>query len=79
MAGIAHPKRPLEGEPAVSREYKKPKLSELPIDQAKRSAIDGLVHSFRKKGEFDNMRTAIRAQFEASVTTSLVFILNQSN
>ena len=70
MGDVAHAKRLPEGEPPVTREYKKPKLSELPLDQAKRSAIDGLVHNFRKKGEFDNVRTTLRAQFEASVSVS---------
>lgn len=69
MGDVAQAKRLPDGEPAAHREYKKPKLSELPLDQAKRSAIDGLVHNFRKKGEFDNVRTTLRAQFESSVST----------
>lgn len=79
MVDATRSKQSLDGEPAVSREYKKPKLSELPIDQAKKSAIDGLVHNFRKKGEFDNVRTTLRAQFEASVIIILVPVLSHSN
>ena len=59
-------KRALDGD-AVHRPQKKPKTSELPLEQSKRAAIDQLVHTFRKKGEFDSIRNAVRAQFEASV------------
>lgn len=65
MADVGH-KRGLDGD-AVHRPHKKPKTSELPLDQSKRATIDQLVHTFRKKGEFDSIRTAVRAQFEASV------------
>lgn len=47
---------------------KKLKLSDLPISQTKRSAIDNLLHTFRKKGEYDAMRKALFAQFEADVS-----------
>ena len=47
---------------------KKLKLSDLPISQTKRSAIDGLVNTFRKKGEYDAMRKTLFAQFETNVS-----------
>ena len=31
---------------------KKPKISELPLSSAQRSSIDGMLHTFKKKGEF---------------------------
>lgn len=49
---------------------KKPKLSELPLSSAKRSTIDGLLHGFKKKGEFDGLRKRIYAQFEQGVCLS---------
>ncbi|KAK7192037.1 hypothetical protein PSPO01_01609 [Paraphaeosphaeria sporulosa] len=64
MADVSR-KRALDGD-AAHRPYKKPKTSELPLEQSKRAAIDQLVHTFRKKGEFDSIRNAVRAQFEAS-------------
>ena len=47
---------------------KKLKISDLPVPQPKRSAIDNLLHTFKKNGEFDTMRKAIFAQFEADVS-----------
>ncbi|PNS19257.1 Set1 complex component shg1 [Sphaceloma murrayae] len=44
---------------------KKPKISELPISSAKRSSVEGLLHVFKKKGEFDSLRKKVYAQFEA--------------
>lgn len=78
MAGFAHLKRPPDDKDSAPHEHQKPKLSELPIDQAKRSAIDGLAHNFRKKGEYDNIRNTVRAQFEASVSITLNFCIAQN-
>ena len=47
---------------------KRLKLSDLPLTQAKRSAIDGLLHTFKKKGEFDTLRKRTYAQFEEGVS-----------
>ncbi|KAF2225841.1 complex proteins associated with Set1p component shg1-domain-containing protein [Elsinoe ampelina] len=44
---------------------KKPRISELPISSAKRSSVEGLLHIFKKKGEFDSLRKKIYAQFES--------------
>lgn len=46
---------------------KRLKTSDLPLSQAKRSAIDGLVHQFKKKGDFDNLRKKAYAQFNQDV------------
>lgn len=46
---------------------KKLKVSDLPISGAQRSAIDGLLLTFKKSGEFDKLRKSIFAQFEGSV------------
>ena len=43
------------------------KASELPLSSATRSAIDGLAHSFKKKGGYDAIRKQIWEKFEASV------------
>jgi hypothetical protein len=46
---------------------KKLRPSELPLSQAKRSATDNLVHTFRKKGHYDSIRKDLLAQYEGSV------------
>lgn len=55
---------------------KKPKVSELPLSSTQRSSIDGMLHTFKKKGEFDGLRkktfqqyneSAQRGMFEASL------------
>lgn len=46
---------------------KKLKLSDLPIAGTQRSAIDALLLTFKKSGEFDKLRKAVFAQFEQSV------------
>jgi len=67
MAEIGR-KRVLDGEgPQNMRKRLRP--SELPLSQSKRSAIDNLVHTFRKKGHYDSIRKDLLAQYEASVRT----------
>ena len=46
---------------------KKIKISDLPINPTQRNAIDGLLHSYKKKGEFDKLRKEIYNQFAQSV------------
>lgn len=46
---------------------KKLKLNDLPVSSAKRTAIDGLLVTFKKSGEFDKLRKGIFNQFEGSV------------
>jgi len=56
-------KRPLAGDALLPR--KKFKASELPVTQQQRSAVDGLLHSFKKGGQFDVIRKSAFAQFES--------------
>src|ERR1700709_1124394 len=78
MAASASAKRPLplqvngtanDGEDDFVR--KKVKLSDLPITAAKRKDIDALLHTFKKKGEFDKLRKQIYAEFIASVRSCI--------
>jgi len=57
---------------------KKPKVSELPLSSAQHASIDGMLHTFKKKGEFDALRkktfqqyneSAKRGMFEAALRT----------
>lgn len=70
MAEVGH-KRSLDGDDPAPLARKKMKLSDLPLTQAQRSAIDNLVHTFRKKGEYDSIRSLVRAQYEADVSSAL--------
>ena len=62
-------KRPVAQTQADDGEFrrKKLKLNDLPISSAKKQAIDGLLVSFKKSGEFDRFRKGIFGQFETSV------------
>lgn len=56
--------------PAVdldSLKRKKFKAEDLPLTAAQHAAIDRLLHSFRKKGGFDNVRKKIWAEFNDGV------------
>jgi hypothetical protein len=66
-------KRALDGE-GIQQMRKKLRPSELPLSQSKRSAIDNLVHTFRKKGHYDSIRKELLAQYEASVRVSIYYI-----
>jgi len=50
--------------PLIVRKFK---ASELPLSSATRSAIEGLTHSFKKKGGYDTIRKQVWDKFEASV------------
>ena len=39
------------------------KTSELPLNSAQRSSIDGLLHTIKKKGEYDTLRKQVWSQF----------------
>jgi hypothetical protein len=54
-------------EAAASYTVRKFKASDLPLPSATRSAIDGLAHSFKKKGGYDSIRKQVWEKFEASV------------
>ena len=59
---------------------KKPKISELPLSSIKRASIDGLLHVFKKKGEFDALRKKTYKQFEDGVGyVELVICLSYTN
>ncbi|KAH2462580.1 hypothetical protein KXV71_004546 [Aspergillus fumigatus] len=54
-------KRPLLDVESLQR--KKFKTEELPLTAAQRTAIEDLLHAFKKKGGFDNVRKKIWAEF----------------
>ncbi|KAL1590001.1 hypothetical protein WHR41_01402 [Cladosporium halotolerans] len=45
---------------------KKPKVSELPLSSAQRASIDGMLHTFKKKGDFDALRKKALQQYNES-------------
>ncbi|KAM0722362.1 hypothetical protein Q7P37_001803 [Cladosporium fusiforme] len=45
---------------------KKPKVSELPLSSAQRASIDGMLHTFKKKGDFDALRKKAFQQYNES-------------
>lgn len=53
--------------PIVVRNFK---ASDLPLTSATRSAIEGLAHSFKKKGGYDTIRKQVWEKF-ASVSFSM--------
>lgn len=46
------------------------KTSELPLNATQKSTIDGLLHTIKKKGEYDSLRKNVWSQFEESVCVS---------
>lgn len=69
-APVAPPIDPSAAVPVVPRSFK---ASELPLSSAVRSAIEGLVHTFKKKGGYDTIRKQAWEKFEASVSCPVVF------
>lgn len=55
--------------PAAAPAARKFKASDLPLPSATRLAIEGLAHSFKKKGGFDAIRKQVWEKFNASVST----------
>lgn len=51
---------------------KKFKTEELPLSAAQQTAIEDLLHGFKKKGGFDNLRKKIWADFEEGVCYPLL-------
>jgi len=47
---------------------KKLKTSDLPLASATRAAIEGLAHTFKKKGGYDNLRHQVWQDLERSVS-----------
>lgn len=58
-------KNVLENSEVVPR--KRFKTSELPLNATQKSTIDGLLHTIKKKGEYDLLRKKVWSQFEESV------------
>ncbi|CAD0046226.1 unnamed protein product [Aureobasidium pullulans] len=52
---------------------KRPRVADLPLSQSKRGSIDSLLLTFKKKGQFDDLRKNTFAQFNQSpLKTTLV-------
>lgn len=58
---------PGEPDAAAIPAARKFKASDLPLPSATRTAIEGLAHSFKKKGGYDAIRKQVWEKFEASV------------
>ena len=48
------------------------KTSELPLNATQKSTIDGLLHTIKKKGEYDSLRKKVWSQFEESVCLDVI-------
>lgn len=53
---------------------KKVKTSELPLASATRAAIEGLAHTYKKKGTYDELKTKIWQDLENGVRISKLFL-----
>lgn len=49
---------------------KKLKTSDLPLASATRAAIEGLAHTFKKKGGYDSLRKQVWEDLEKSVSST---------
>ena len=47
---------------------KKLKTSDLPLASATRNAIEGLTHTYKKKGGYDSLRQQVWQELERSVS-----------
>ncbi len=56
------------GELPIEPARKKLKTSDLPLSSATRSAIEGLAHTFKKKGGYDVLRKQVWEKFADSVS-----------
>jgi hypothetical protein len=54
---------------------KKIKTSDLPLASATRAAIEGLAHTFKKKGGYDSLRKQVWEEMEGSVCFGFLFLL----
>ncbi len=61
-------KHALEEQEFIPR--KRFKTSELPLTATQKSTIDGILHTIKKKGEYDLLRKQVWSQFEESVCLS---------
>jgi hypothetical protein len=58
---------------------KRPRVADLPLSSSKRESIDALLHTFKKKGEFDQLRRKAYAQFDQGVRQCHVFSCHESS
>ncbi|KAJ2992525.1 hypothetical protein NUW58_g2142 [Xylaria curta] len=80
MASTEQTPAPLNGiTPLAPRKFK---ASDLPLPSTTRSAIEGLAHSFKKKGGYDAIRKQVwekfeQSDYEAQVTKSILEVAEQ--
>ncbi|TGJ86896.1 hypothetical protein E0Z10_g1875 [Xylaria hypoxylon] len=80
MASTEQTPTPFNGmTPLQPRKFK---ASDLPLPSATRSAIEGLAHSFKKKGGYDAIRKQVwekfeQSDYEAQVTKSILEVAEQ--
>lgn len=58
-----------------SLQRKKFKLDELPLTPAQHTSIQSLLHSFKKKGGFDSVRSGIWKEFDNGVLWLASYVL----
>ena len=63
---MGYPKDPKAANSSVR---KKLKTSDLPLPSATRVAIEGLAHTFKKKGGYDSLRGQVWKDLENSVSS----------
>lgn len=68
MAPHANDRDPVTGR-------KKLKTSDLPLTSAQRGAVEGLAHTFKKKGGYDSLRKSVWEDLEKSVGLFLLMFL----
>ena len=67
---MAYGKDAANGAAAGPPVRKKLKTSDLPLASATRAAIEGLAHTFKKKGGYDSLRKQVWEDLERSVSLS---------
>ena len=70
--------QPMDGIEAELPPRKKFKVSDLPLSSSQRAAIDGLVHTIKKKGLYDTVRKQVWAQYTESVSQPDLMLLTQN-
>ena len=65
--------RPREEDVFVPR--KKFKTSDLPLNSTQRSTIDSLLHTIKKKGEYDALRKTIWSEYAETVSNNYTVLL----
>lgn len=68
MASVESILRKHSLEDMAGTQRKRFKTSELPLNSGQRLSIDALLHTFKKKGEFDALRKKVWAGFNESVS-----------